>query len=225
MVSGALTSGRPEPNQIMLEISEDQNLEHNSGARQHLLALEQLGFTLAMGSPWPWMMTASATPVCSGTTPPLNWGAASARGFSFRNRSKPSSSIISLKAAGSIRSRPPEGSAQGRGNPGRQNRRIGSRSRCGIMPPRRAIAADRGNPYRLWPGLASTDTSTLFTMLYSGFKFRNQRTPMADSTTPRFGFVAFAETWNGRLAMLGFVIGLATELLTGQGILGQIGLG
>ncbi len=47
---------------------------------------------------------------------------------------------------------------------------------------------------------------------------------MAD-TNPRFGFVAFAETWNGRLAMLGFVIGLATELLTGQGILGQIGLG
>ena len=48
---------------------------------------------------------------------------------------------------------------------------------------------------------------------------------MADSNTSRFGFVGFAETWNGRLAMLGFVIGLATELLTGQGILGQIGLG
>jgi len=48
--------------------------------------------------------------------------------------------------------------------------------------------------------------------------------PMADSSS-RFGFVAFAETWNGRLAMLGFVIGLGTELLTGQGILGQIGLG
>ena len=42
---------------------------------------------------------------------------------------------------------------------------------------------------------------------------------------PRFGFVAFAESWNGRLAMLGFVIGLATELLTGQSILQQIGLG
>jgi ferrochelatase len=41
----------------------------------------------------------------------------------------------------------------------------------------------------------------------------------------RFGFVGFAETWNGRLAMLGFVIGVATELLTGKGILGQIGLG
>ena len=48
--------------------------------------------------------------------------------------------------------------------------------------------------------------------------------PMAD-TTPKYGFVAFAETWNGRLAMLGFVIGLGTELLTGQSILGQIGLG
>jgi ferrochelatase len=47
---------------------------------------------------------------------------------------------------------------------------------------------------------------------------------MTESSS-RFGFVAFAETWNGRLAMLGFVIGLATELLTGQGILQQIGLG
>ena len=47
---------------------------------------------------------------------------------------------------------------------------------------------------------------------------------MAESAS-RFGFVAFAETWNGRLAMLGFVIGLGTELLTGQGILSQIGLG
>ncbi|MEO1002431.1 MAG: chlorophyll a/b-binding protein [Cyanobacteria bacterium J06638_7] len=47
---------------------------------------------------------------------------------------------------------------------------------------------------------------------------------MSDSTS-RFGFVAFAETWNGRLAMMGFVIGLATEVLTGQGILSQIGLG
>lgn len=40
----------------------------------------------------------------------------------------------------------------------------------------------------------------------------------------KFGFTKFAETWNGRLAMMGFVIGLATELLTGQGILSQIGL-
>jgi hypothetical protein len=49
-------------------------------------------------------------------------------------------------------------------------------------------------------------------------------TLMTDAS-PRFGFVEFAETWNGRMAMLGFVIGLATELLTGQGILQQIALG
>ena len=41
----------------------------------------------------------------------------------------------------------------------------------------------------------------------------------------KFGFSAFAEQWNGRLAMMGFVIGLGTELLTGQGILSQVGLG
>jgi hypothetical protein len=40
----------------------------------------------------------------------------------------------------------------------------------------------------------------------------------------KFGFTQFAETWNGRLAMMGFVIGLATEFLTGQGILSQLGL-
>lgn len=40
----------------------------------------------------------------------------------------------------------------------------------------------------------------------------------------KFGFSSFAENWNGRLAMLGFVIGLLTELLTGKGILAQLGL-
>lgn len=40
----------------------------------------------------------------------------------------------------------------------------------------------------------------------------------------KMGFTSFAEAWNGRLAMLGFVIGIATEYLTGQGILSQIGL-
>ena len=40
----------------------------------------------------------------------------------------------------------------------------------------------------------------------------------------KFGFSTFAENWNGRLAMLGFVIGLLTELLTGKGILAQLGL-
>jgi hypothetical protein len=40
----------------------------------------------------------------------------------------------------------------------------------------------------------------------------------------KFGFTQFAETWNGRLAMLGFIIGIATEIMTGQGILSQVGL-
>ncbi len=40
----------------------------------------------------------------------------------------------------------------------------------------------------------------------------------------KLGFTQSSETWNGRLAMLGFIIGIATELLTGQGILSQLGL-
>ena len=45
-----------------------------------------------------------------------------------------------------------------------------------------------------------------------------------ENPTSKFGFTAFAETWNGRLAMIGFVAGLATEFVTGQGILSQLGL-
>tara|TARA_Y100001968_G_scaffold319906_1_gene352133 strand:+ start:1315 stop:1461 length:147 start_codon:yes stop_codon:yes gene_type:complete len=48
---------------------------------------------------------------------------------------------------------------------------------------------------------------------------------MSENVPPRFGFVNYAEIWNGRLAMLGILIGLSTELLTGRGILTQIGLG
>jgi len=45
-----------------------------------------------------------------------------------------------------------------------------------------------------------------------------------ENQNAKFGFTQFAETWNGRLAMLGFIIGVATEFLTGQGILSQLGL-
>ena len=48
---------------------------------------------------------------------------------------------------------------------------------------------------------------------------------MTDENQPRFGFVNFAETWNGRMAMMGILIGLGTELITGQSILRQIGIG
>eukprot|EP00808_Paulinella_micropora_P025439 g43264.t1 len=44
------------------------------------------------------------------------------------------------------------------------------------------------------------------------------------SDNAKFGFVEFAEKWNGRMAMLGFTIGLATEAVTGSGILKQLGL-
>ena len=40
----------------------------------------------------------------------------------------------------------------------------------------------------------------------------------------KMGFTKVAENWNGRLAMLGFIIGVVTEVLTGHGILSQLGL-
>lgn len=38
------------------------------------------------------------------------------------------------------------------------------------------------------------------------------------------GFSNFAETWNGRMAMIGFAAGMANEVLTGKGILAQVGI-
>ena len=37
-----------------------------------------------------------------------------------------------------------------------------------------------------------------------------------------WGWTSTAELWNGRLAMLGFMIAIATELLTGQGVMQQL---
>jgi hypothetical protein len=39
-----------------------------------------------------------------------------------------------------------------------------------------------------------------------------------------FGFGNFAETWNGRMAMIGLVAGFTNEVLTGKGILAQVGI-
>jgi hypothetical protein len=39
-----------------------------------------------------------------------------------------------------------------------------------------------------------------------------------------FGFTPQAEIWNGRLAMLGFVIMLILESATGKGLLARLGL-
>ncbi|WP_281291269.1 chlorophyll a/b-binding protein [Hyella patelloides] len=54
--------------------------------------------------------------------------------------------------------------------------------------------------------------------------FKLLRTNLMEKQESQFGFSQFAENWNGRLAMVGFVIGIATEFLTGQGILSQLGL-
>jgi hypothetical protein len=35
----------------------------------------------------------------------------------------------------------------------------------------------------------------------------------------RWGFTSESESWNGRLAMIGFVSALAIEVLSGQGVL------
>lgn len=41
---------------------------------------------------------------------------------------------------------------------------------------------------------------------------------------PKFGFNSYAERLNGRAAMVGFVITLAIEYVTGQGLLSWLGL-
>ncbi|KGF73426.1 high light inducible protein [Neosynechococcus sphagnicola sy1] len=45
-----------------------------------------------------------------------------------------------------------------------------------------------------------------------------------DRNAWKFGFTPQAEIWNGRLAMIGFVAALATELLVGKGVLHFWGL-
>jgi hypothetical protein len=47
---------------------------------------------------------------------------------------------------------------------------------------------------------------------------------MQKKNDAQFGFTASAENLNGRLAMIGFVAAVATELVTGQGVLHFLGL-
>jgi len=53
---------------------------------------------------------------------------------------------------------------------------------------------------------------------------RSARSMGLDTSEGVFGFTPFAELWTGRLAMMGFTVGLAEELWTGDGILAQIGI-
>lgn len=45
-----------------------------------------------------------------------------------------------------------------------------------------------------------------------------------ENTENKVGFTRFAEILNGRLAMIGFIAAIAVELMTGKGILAQLGL-
>lgn len=49
-------------------------------------------------------------------------------------------------------------------------------------------------------------------------------TPAESRNAWKFGFTPQAEIWNGRLAMIGFVAALLTELLAGKGVLSFWGL-
>ena len=46
----------------------------------------------------------------------------------------------------------------------------------------------------------------------------------APTPEQKLGFTRFAELWNGRLAMIGFLSAIFVEIVTGQGILGQLGI-
>jgi hypothetical protein len=41
---------------------------------------------------------------------------------------------------------------------------------------------------------------------------------------PKFGFNAYSERLNGRAAMVGFVVAIVIELVTGKGVLTWLGL-
>ncbi len=49
-------------------------------------------------------------------------------------------------------------------------------------------------------------------------------TPTPNLPEPKFGFNDYAERLNGRAAMIGFVLALLIEALTGQGLLSWLGL-
>ncbi len=53
---------------------------------------------------------------------------------------------------------------------------------------------------------------------------KTQPTVTPNIKDPKFGFSKYAERLNGRAAMIGFILTLAIEYFTGQGLLSWLGL-
>jgi hypothetical protein len=51
-----------------------------------------------------------------------------------------------------------------------------------------------------------------------------QPTTTPNLEEPKFGFNEYAERLNGRAAMIGFILTLLIEIVTGQGVLAWLGL-
>lgn len=49
-------------------------------------------------------------------------------------------------------------------------------------------------------------------------------TQLPQATDPKMGFNTYAERLNGRAAMIGFIIAIAIEFVTGKGLLAWLGL-
>ena len=49
-------------------------------------------------------------------------------------------------------------------------------------------------------------------------------TQVPQATDPKMGFNTYAERLNGRAAMVGFIIAVAIEFVTGQGLLAWLGI-
>ena len=72
---------------------------------------------------------------------------------------------------------------------------------------RRAFSS---NSY-LFPEILIRDNPDEVTQILTGFEI----VFIKNSIDSNWGFTTFAETWHGRLDMMGFIIGLGTELLNG----------
>jgi hypothetical protein len=56
------------------------------------------------------------------------------------------------------------------------------------------------------------------------FSIMTEPTQVPQATDPKMGFNTYAERLNGRAAMVGFILAVAIEFVTGQGLLAWLGI-